>query len=444
MNVPNIARAHYTQQQYLPSITAPDDSPEDRVPTSDLNPGTLEVLTHPPGLVGSIIDWCEKTSERPSRAAALGAALTFVGALAGRQFASPSDARTNLYITLLAESGFGKDHARKVIKRLASCAGLDHFLPAGRVMSTTALRNSIMKQPAQLLMIDEFHTTMRLINDKRSPFGQLLTADFLECFASAGESFAGAEYAKTPAVTIHNPNLCLYGTTTPDAFWASAGSECITNGFLPRVILFNIEGGKPPHRDPEAFYKDVPSSLISACKAFHVKGDIPWDGSVPRTPRVVPYGPSANAAISELRERVHTAELKADKAQRPFYHRTVEHAVKLALTVAVGVDTANPEISRDVMSWACDLAWYSTQTLIAETHDRVTDNQREADYNRILRLIKESGSNGVTPGIIPDRTRSIDERRRNEILRDLQIGGRIALRQVLTKRGSRDRYFFVH
>ncbi|MGM4877049.1 hypothetical protein AB7645_38105 [Bradyrhizobium sp. 956_D2_N1_5] len=441
MILPDRADALITRQQFVPSSPLHEDLEEQCI-KSQLAARKLEELTYPPGLVGSIIDWCEKTSERPSRPAALGAALGFVAALAGRRFASPTDLRTNLYILLLAESGFGKDHARQAVKRLAIASDLKRFLGAGRVMSTTALRNSVMSQPAQLMMIDEFHTTMAMITDRRSSFSQLLAGDLLELFASANTYFAGAEYAATKAADIQNPNLCIYGTTTPDAFWASAGSQSITSGFLPRVILLNIEGPKPQFRVPEASLREVPSDLIAACKSI-VKGNIELDGNTPRNADVVVYGDGATSVLGNFRERTFRVEAQVDATARVIVNRAIEHAVKMAVVVAVGVSAENPVITREIMDWACELAWYSTCTLIAETRDRVTDNQREADYNRVLKLIKQAGENGLKPSAIPDRTRSIDKRRRLEILDDLQASGRIVFKPVQTKKGLISRWVFA-
>lgn len=55
----------------------------------------LNDLTNPIGLVGEIMDWMEASSDRPNRSLLLGAALTLVGTLAGRNYASDTNLRTN-------------------------------------------------------------------------------------------------------------------------------------------------------------------------------------------------------------------------------------------------------------------------------------------------------------------------------------------------------------
>ena len=81
--------------------------------------------------------------------------------------------------------------------------------------------------------------------------------------------------------------------------------------------------------------------------------------------------------------------------------------------------------------------------MISEAQGRIADGQREADYNRLLSLIKSAGPEGLKPSAIPDRTRNMEERRRAELLRDLQTAGRVRRTAVQTKRGVRERWLFV-
>src|SRR5690606_32952884 len=69
----------------------------------------MEAITHEvPGLVGNLITWIEASAPNPNRILALASSLAFVGTLAGRNYASPTDLRTNIYTVGLAPSGFGK------------------------------------------------------------------------------------------------------------------------------------------------------------------------------------------------------------------------------------------------------------------------------------------------------------------------------------------------
>ena len=406
----------------------------------------IEDLASPPGLVGEIVDWIVSTAERPSRAVALGPALGFIGTLAGRLFASPTDLRTNLYIVTLAPSGYGKDRPREAIKRLALAAGLKQYLGAGRIMSTTALRNSLLRQPTCLFMLDEFQGTMRMITDKRNAYGQLLGNDLMEAFTSASTYFAGAEYAGTPAVDIYNPNLSIYGTSTQDAFWASIGSASALDGLLARMMLFNVEGPKPREVTPTATVSNVPPGLVARCQAVAAShGNLAnaHDGSRGAEARRVPLSRDAEAVLKDFKSAIAEGEATADWRAAPFLNRAVEHALKLALTVAVGCDPQRPEITGGIMEWAAILAWHTTGSVMAEASNRIADSQREADYNRLLKLIRDAGEAGIPPSKVGDRIRNIDEKTRAGLLRDMQAAGRIRLASIKVTTRTRERWQFI-
>jgi hypothetical protein len=77
-------------------------------------------------------------------------------------------------------------------------------------------------------------------------------------FSSADTYFEGAAYAGSAAEKIHNPNLCLYGTSTPEDFWGSVSSLNTTDGLLPRFLLFNVTGPKPARVAASEVVRDVP------------------------------------------------------------------------------------------------------------------------------------------------------------------------------------------
>jgi Protein of unknown function (DUF3987) len=430
--------------RYFPALLADNDNePEAHGPTSG---DALSTLTNPGGLVGDLIDWIVSSSSRPSRELALSAVIPFVGALLGRRFASPTDLRTNFYTVALADSGYGKDHARTQLKRLITAAGLDRFSGPNRFMSATALRNSVMNKPSCLCMVDEFGGMMRQINDSRAGIHNvLIRSDMLEMFTSASTFFEGAAYAKESPQKIHSPNLCIYGTSTPDDFWASVSSLNTADGLLPRFMLFNVTGPKPDRIEPTRSVDDVPKALIEAVQALALAGRGSGNlahndhGSSASKPIAVPY--SADAAAELARFEAVVEQTAATSGSAPILNRAVEHAIKLALTVSVAGN--HKDITSHAMKWAVQLSWLSTCTMIEETSDRIADNQREADRNRIFGHVKRAGKDGITDGRIGDRCGSIDKRRRDELLSDLVSADRITEKLVLTKGRPRKRYFIA-
>jgi hypothetical protein len=69
------------------------------------------------GVLGQFVDYATSSAVSPQPFLALGAAICLVGAVAGRRYRTPTDLRSNLYAIGIADSGGGKDHARRCAKR---------------------------------------------------------------------------------------------------------------------------------------------------------------------------------------------------------------------------------------------------------------------------------------------------------------------------------------
>jgi hypothetical protein len=413
-----------------------DETPDDSCPLPDVS--DLADLTRPVGLVGDIVDWMEQTAERPNRALYLAAALTLVGTLAGRKFASLTDLRTNLYCVTLAPSGHGKDHAIRKTKLLAEAAGVDHFIGPARIMSASALRSLIKREPAAACYLDEFGGVMRQIHDRKAGLhNAMIKHDLLELFSSASTSFAGAEYAGEAATKIPAPNLSISGTSTPDDFWGSLTSLSTMDGLLARFIVINVSGPKPARGTPKMGAREVPPHLIKACRELADAGGrgnlLGVHGAAPE-PMVVGFDPEGMAAFERFTAEMDAAEEASGESPLT---RVREHAIKLALTVAVGANPAAPVITAAIFDWAGKLALLSAVTLMREARDRIADNEREAAYNKILGIIRKAGKDGVSEGVIRDRCRNIDQRVRQQIIDDLQVSGRVWKLTVQTGRQGR-------
>ncbi len=242
---------------------------------------------------------------------------------------------------------------------------------------------------------------------------------------------------------FHNPNLCIYGTSTPDDFWASVSSLNTADGLLPRFMLFNVTGAKPERVEPGRSVDDVPKALVEAVQALALAGRSSGNlahnehGSIASKPVTVRYSDDAAAELARFEAVVEKTSSTPGSA--PILNRAVEHAIKLALTASVA---GNHEVIRgDAMKWAVQLSWLSTCTMIEETGDRIADNQREADRNRIFGHIKRAGKEGITAGRIADRCGSIDSKRRNELLSDMVLAERIVSMVTLTKGRPMARYY---
>ncbi len=157
-------------------------------------------------------------------------------------------------------------------------------------------------------------------------------------------------------------------------------------------------------------------------KGVHAVVDINHMGKPAIRPQVVEMTPEAakawEAFWADMRARqLHEVDRKTNL--EGCYSRTAEHAAKIALTASWdGV------ITKDVISWANEVALMSADRMAAMVSQHVADNDSEAELKKVLRIIQQCGP--ITQNALTRKTQMIPKRRRNEILNDLTESLQIA------------------
>ncbi|MBO9194344.1 bifunctional DNA primase/polymerase [Rhizobium sp. 16-449-1b] len=430
----------------LEAANAPVES-EEPAPLHDDEPpeyrleavADLESLTYPGGLVEDLIDWIVSSAEQPSRALAMAAVLPLVSSLCGARYSTGSrDTRPNIYTVALAESGFGKEHARSQIKRLlmSDHGVFEKYSGPARIMSASALREVLESSQSVNCQIDEFGGFVRDITDRKAGSHQrAISTDLRDYYSASSTFFEGAAYRGSPPKRIYNPNLCIHGTSTPEQFWSALSSASAEDGLLPRLILFHVTGKKPDAVVPERDVRYVPLALLGrmadvagidvAKQRGNLHGvNIPMPSKETK-PFVVPWSEDAVGILRAVKETIEAKESSVPAESQPFVRRIIENAIKLALIAAVGTDPKSPVITEAIFEWAAAVAWTCAAAMLAEVGERLADNQREANYKKIAALIRKASGKGITEGKIADKCKAIDGWQRDEILKDLQKTGQV-------------------
>lgn len=442
---------HLAKQHLAKKAAAAEQEPEsqplyedDDLPEYKLEAvADLESLTYPGGLVEELIDWIVSSAEQPCRALALAAVLPFVASLCGPRYSTTNrDTRPNIYTVALADSGFGKEHARSQIKRLLmSDQGVfEKFSGPARIMSASALREVLEFNKSVNCQIDEFGGFIRDITDRKAGSHQrAISTDFRDYYSASSTFFEGAAYRGTPPKRIYNPILCVHGTSTPEQFWSALSSASAEDGLLPRLILFHVTGAKPTPVKPSKTVREVPHLLmgrmarVAGIDVAKMRGNLSKIGygadeeSKEVKPHVVPWTPDAEGILRAVKETIEEKERAVAAEAQPFVRRIIENAIKLALIVAVATDPDEPVITEAIFEWAAAVAWTCAASMLAEVGERLADNQREANYKKIQGLIKKAGAKGITEGRLADRCKAIDGWQRDEILKDLQKTGQVEM-----------------
>lgn len=386
------------------------------------------LIENAPGILGEMVRWILETSLFPQPVLALASAIPAAGVIMGHKIKTETDFRTNFFSLGIAESGAGKDHARKCIRKLFDQIGMKDNTMGDPVSATAVIAGLKRAEGRGIIQIDEFGRFLESMRGKNAAAHvRGITTNFMHMYNHASEFFTGQEYADNEANggrnDINQPCLGIYATTVPDNFYKNLSSDEAVDGFLSRWLIFQTT-----RFDVEPTFngasKDVPESLYEQAKFWAEQPTFSGDGGnlaqyTMINPRTVYFDDDARemwrGALSEYRQKVKNSK---DQIERAFYLRTAEHAAKLALIAHEG-ETINAR----VMSWALELAGALTKANIKNIKSNVASTAYEAELQKVLKVIKRNGD--MSKSEITKATQSIDRRKRQDIIDTLVEAGDI-------------------
>lgn len=390
---------------------------------------------YPPGTLGQIVRYTLATSMYPQPELALAAAITLLGAYTGRKVADINKTRTNVLSLGLAPTGAGKDRARQVNKEIIEAAGLMDIMGSERIGSHAGIINALDKTPAQIMQLDEMGRLLETMKDpRRSPHLFNVVTVLMQLYTSSAGVWKADAYADSAKVKlIAQPHLCIYGTSTPDAFWQSLTTANIGEGLIGRLMVFEGRGYELKMVRPS--HEPLPDQIVETMKRwleFQPNGLL---GFVFPSPVVVKHAPEALeryythiATISDKREGEHAVRAAV-------WSRSGEKTAKLALIHACSRCEGVPEqIELVDVEWGIRLANYLTRRLLKGCQDHISENDIEARTKRVLSIITPGG---VTVSEIGRRTQWLRPKDRNEVLSDLMQLGYICAEKIQTATKSK-------
>lgn len=390
-----------------------------------IDPGDIpRELLQPGGFLGDVIAWNCMTARKPQPELALAAALSLLSVLTGRKVKDDTGTRTNLYCVGLCGSGGGKDHARKVNKKILQASGQERLIGPEGIGSHVGVTAALAMEPALLFQLDEFGRFLTTLqNPSKAPHLYNVITVFLKLFTSSDSLYKGDAVSDMKRVaTIDQPHAVLYTTTVPASFFASLTSESLEDGFLARLLVFDAANNDPETSD--IIEEDCPRDIAERAKWW---GELKTGGNlsgVNAQPRRLVTTPEAKSVFKQL-EITSRANAKLEISAAGIWTRAVEKARKLALLWQVSLNPESESITRHAADWGCWLSHHLTSKVQAMAVDWVSENSYEAAHKRLLRLIRAAGENGITTTAMVRSAQWIQKRTRDEILSNLEQGGQI-------------------
>lgn len=362
-----------------------------------------ECFVPPDGtIIRAGVDWILQTSIRPQPLLAVAAMTTFVGVCAGQRYATETDLRTNMYMVALAESGTGKDHARKCIKKLAEATKAKNLIGGDNIASGAAMISALVENPRRIYLLDEFGLMLQSINGKNAGgFQREIMKNFMELYSTANSTYHGTEYADRKLrkqEKIVEPCCCLYATSTHHTFYDALTGGDAASGAIARMIIVNDGEERGKRQRPSGF--DIPQELIQMIDLIIESGssgdldDAPGDGSKQCNTRIVEMVSEVFDAYEDFDDSL-TAHMTTPAA-KSVYSRTAENAAKLALIYAISKDPVTPWIDHEAWIWGREVALWCANYLMEQVHTHIADNDFGRLCNRVCEFVRTGKADGRT------------------------------------------------
>ncbi|MBN2216977.1 MAG: bifunctional DNA primase/polymerase, partial [Pirellulales bacterium] len=415
-----------------------DEDPEPSDSPTDPGPFPKQLLAVP-GFIGQVIEHTVATSFRPQPVLALGAAIALMGTLVGRKVRDEVNTRTNVYCLGVCPSGQGKERAREVNKEILFLAGMEKLAGPEGLASHAGLVSAVEMQPSILLQLDEIGRLLKTLGDaSRSPHLYHVVTVLMKLYTSSGSIYLGDAYADTKRnKAIDQPNACIWGTSVPKSLYEGLTYDSVTDGFLSRMLVFEGENHVEKQRPA---MMTISQSLVETARWW---GDYQPGGNLRDEhpePRVVPITPEADEMLEQLDRWSDRQAVALGEPLGTLWTRTTEKARKLTLIHACSADPQSPTIDLAAAKWACAMSDYLTQRMIYLAHQWVAESPFDAKRKRVLRVIRDVGSEGITRTALCRRTRAMQSRERIEIIDALVGCGDVAVINEETCGAPRVRY----
>ncbi len=372
-----------------------------------------------PGIIGQTVASIVKYALYKQPELAFMNVIAAAGAVFGRRYASPMNARTNIYTVGVARTAGGKDFSRQYISNLFEEAGLQEYMGAHYIRSDVGMLVSLQTNPSQIIMLDEFGMYMEALANQRAPLHiKNVTSCLTKLFTSSGTSYDHGATADTKTrIVIQRPNLCVYGTTTEETYANSLKRSAIASGDLNRFLVYKSSRQFTGKEEPPPPYT-IDKKLVNAWKHYGInEGGVPNLAGFPPEPLIVDWTVEASNIITDCRVKQNEM-LNNPTGTSELYGRYAELVTKIAMIFAIGESRQFPQMTVDNVTIARQAVDTCLGYMVGLANERVADSEYEEVQQRILIFLKRR-KGGVSMTELSQNFRSVRSRERREILADM-------------------------
>ena len=331
-------------------------------------------------------------------------------------------------------------------------SGIEDYFAGEDIASGAAVDSTIAIRATQLFLIDEIgHFLSAVLNPRTtSPHKREVLTKLTKYTGATTRLVKGTEYANKKdrdRVDIHEPCICVYGTTVPKPLWESFGESVMKDGSVARWLFFTTSNNYPDIQKTTASTRHVPPEIRLAIRRLIAKdlaeNDLGFSTSMQQvlnsrtSPQLWRVERDAEAEVlmdQWQREQVELKRKNERSGYAAIWARWLEHISRLSLIASLGRDQINPVIRVDDLRWARAVVDHCIETAIRSAKDYISDGDYEKISKKVQIIVREAGANGISERELNRKARSIDPKLRNIVIGDLLNQGFVTRFEVTSGR----------
>lgn len=357
-------------------------------------------MSLPPGLVGELASFIYQAAPRPVPEVALAAAIALMAGITGRAY-NVSGTGLNQYVLLLAMTGAGKEAAASGINKLMNTIKFQvptssGFIGPSEISSGSALFKYLGNQSQSFIsLLGEFGLRLQQMSSPNANGSEVsLRRMFLDLYNKSGysEILHASVYSDKANNTsaVPSPSFSILGESTPERFYGALNEDMISEGLLPRFLLIEYKGNRPPLNDkhteviPSFSLVERLASLVAQCETIN--------HSNPRRVINVSSTPEAAKMLHDFDKYADSRINSSNKEViRQLWNRAHIKVLKLSALLAVGENMVEPTITAEHMQWSANLvqADISALTDRFEAGEIGANSHEVKQAHEIIRVIRD-------------------------------------------------------
>ena len=295
---------------------------------------------------------------RPVPEIALAGAMGLMAGICGRAY-NISGTGLNQYILCLAMTGAGKEAMASGIDKIINAVQLSvpvaaEFVGPSEIQSGQALIKNLSEQQSYVSLLGEFGIRLKALSSDRANSAEIaLRRMLLDLYNKSGHGQVVrptiySDKAKNIAA-ISSPAFSILGESTPERFYEVLNEEMISEGLLPRFMLIEYKGARPALNvnAVNVFPDERLTSKVAELMAY---------AKTIMSQRQVVNIISTAEADNMLQEFDKLADRQINFTDkeiiRQLWNRAHIKVLKIAGTLAVGINYHRPLIEVEHVEWA--------------------------------------------------------------------------------------------